>query len=251
MIRRFNYTKRIKLAKSDVAIELSDARKNEPPTFTANLDFSSYDLPSDARIVISSYRLSFAMRFDWGTVSDPTPPEDTRLTETPEAPQFRVMVLAPDDSGRILAMADRVKPVRSSGQQSLLWLNEAELGNEVWRLKIGDGMPTLEVNQSIGGISGIARSDQVFQSLVIPDVLREILRKMIIDDDASFDDPDSEWHDWMEFVKQIDIGDLPDAAGDDGRDAEAATQWIDSWIAAFLERRLQASRLYQESKAAA
>ncbi len=246
MKRSINFTNRQRIEKSRIDITILEAVGSEAPTFTAKLDFEGLDLPPDARIVISSYRLSFAMRFDWGTVGNPTPPEDRRLTETPVNPRFRVMVLAPNGSGRIYAMCDRITPSRGeAGTKSLLWLDEVgHLGQEVWRLDMGDGSPTLQVNQAIGNISTDARHSGMFRALVIPDVLRSILRHALIEGNADPDGETSEWEDWMEFLQQFDVGPLPKPGPEDRREPEETNEWIDRWVDAFVTDRLPARDHY-------
>ena len=185
MIRRLNFTNRKRIDKNRVEITIHIPSNGEVPTFDATLNFDGLKLPEDARVVISPYRFSFAMRFDWGTVGSPIPPEDRRLTETPVNPLFRVMVLVPDNSGRIYAMCDRLKPSRGDAPKSLLWLDEVDtLGEEVWRLEIPDGNPTLQVNKSVSDISTDARTNGAFRALVIPPVLRSILQQALIYDRA-------------------------------------------------------------------
>ncbi len=246
MKRTFNFTNRLRIEKSRIDITILEAVGSEAPIFTAQMDFEGLDLPSDARVVISSYRLSFAMRFDWGTVGNPTPPENRRLTETPVNPRFRVMVLSPDGSGRIYAMCDRITPSRGeAGAKSLLWLDEVDhLGQEVWRLDMADANPILQVNQAIGNISTDARHSGMFRALVIPDVLRSILRQALIEENADPDGEASEWEDWMEFLQQFDVGPLPQSGSNDGRDPEETNEWIDRWVDAFVTDRLPARDHY-------
>lgn len=246
MKRTFNFTNRLRIEKSRIDITILEAVGSEAPLFAAQLDFEGLELPPEARIVISSYRLSFAMRFDWGTVENPTPPEDRRLTETPVNPRFRVMVLAPDGSGRIYAMCDRITPSRGeAGAKSLLWLDEVDdLGQEVWRLDTREGHPTLDVNQAIGNISTDARHSGMFRSLVIPEVLRSILRQALIEEDADPDGESGEWEDWMEFLQQFDVGQLPQPGPDGKRDPEGTHRWIDHWVNAFVNDRLPARDHY-------
>ena len=246
MKRTFNFTNRLRIEKSRIDITILEAVGSEAPIFSAQLDFEGLDLPPNARIVISSYRLSFVMRFDWGTVGNPTPPKDRRLTETPVNPRFRVMVLAPDDSGRIYAMCDRITPSRGeAGARSLLWLDEVhDLGQEVWRLDIGDANPILHVNKAIGNISTDARHSGMFRSLVIPEVLRNILRQALIEEGADPDGEAGEWEDWMEFLQQFDVGPLPKPGPNDRRDPEETHRWIDQWVNAFVNDRLPARDHY-------
>ena len=249
MIRRLNFTNRKRIDKSRVEISIRESPDNDVPTFDAVLDLGGLELPDDARVVVSPYRLSFAMRFDWGTVGSLIPPEDRRLTETPVNPQFRVMVLAPDGSGRIYAMCDRIKPKRGDAPKSLLWLDEVEtLGEEVWHLDIPDGNPTLQVNKSVSDISTDARNNGVFRALVIPQVLRGILQQALIYDCADPDGDSGDWEDWMEFLRQYDVGAIPVPSSTGDRDPEETNQWIDRWVNAFVNSRLKARELYVASR---
>ena len=249
MKRTVNFTNRQRIDKSRVEITIIES-DCQPPSFEANLDFGGLHLPLDAQIVISSYRLNFVMRFDWGTVGQPTKPADTRLTETPVNPKFRVMVLSPDGSGRIFAMCDQITPnLGEEGVKSLLWLDEDDnLGDEVWRLDIGDGNPVVLVNSAIANISADARSKGVFQALVIPDVLRSILRQALIEDGAEPDGETGDWENWMDFLKQFDVTTLPTPADNGKREPEETNEWINNWISEFLKDRLKARELYIASR---
>ena len=249
MIRKVNFTNRKRIENSRTEIVISESAIADPPSFTAYFDFDDLDLPKDARIVISSYRLSFAMRFDWGTVGSPKPPADTRLTETPINPMFRLMVLAPDGSGRIFAMCDRIRPTRGETPKSLLWLDEVDnLNEEIWRLDTGDGNPVLQVNRHVANISSDARGNGVFRALVIPQVLRNILQQALIQDDADPDGETGDWEDWMDFLNQYDVDPAPKFGAEGHRDPQETNEWIDRWVKAFVDDRLKAREMYIASR---
>ena len=130
MIRRFNYTQRRRIKRRRINIELRETDDDVPMSFSAELNLEGMGLPPDSLVVIIANRDRTAMRFDWGTVAKPAPSQDCSLTEIQSNPVFRVMILAPDGSGRLLALADRVKPRRGIIQESLLWLQEEDLGKE-------------------------------------------------------------------------------------------------------------------------
>ena len=180
MIRRLNYTHRKRIQQHRISIELHETDDDSLFTFTADLNLQGMGLPSDALVVIIANRGNVAIRFDWGTVAKLSPPQDCRLIGIASNPSFRVMALAPDGSGRLLALAERVKPKRGSTSSSLLWLQEEDLGKEVWRLDFADDNPTMLVNKNIPGISVAVREDDTFRALVIPEVLRAILTRALI-----------------------------------------------------------------------
>ena len=246
MIRRFNYTQRKRIDKSRIQIELFESDDDSPTTFSAYINLGDMGLPQDALIAVIAYRGQVAMRFDWGTVANSMHPPDTELTQISSNPSFRVMALAPDGSGRLLALADRIKPKRNNSPDSLLWLQEADLGKEVWRINYGDGNPTMLVNKNIPGISVAAREDAAFRSLVIPEALRSILTRAIIVDDCDPDDADGDWSDWMGFVQSFYSEEFP-TSSDDSNDAEKA-DWIEGAVEVFAEQRFRASDQYATTK---
>ena len=242
MIRRFNYTQRRRIEQRRVNIELRETDDDTPMSFSAELDLSGMDLPPDALVVIIANRDRVAMRFDWGTVANPAPPQDYSLTEIPSNPVFRVMILVPDGSGRLLALADRVKPKRGSAQESLLWLQEEDLGKEVWRLDFGDGNPTMLVNRNIPNISSAVREDDSFRSLVIPEALRAILTRALIVEDYDVEDDEGSWSEWIGFVRNFYDEEFPSISDDE--DTTEKMEWIEGVVGAFTEQRFHASDQY-------
>ena len=246
MIRRFNYTQRKRIDQRRIGIELLEMDDDTPMSFSAELDLEGMGLPSDALVVIIANRDRSAMRFDWGTVESPTPPQDCSLTEISSNPIFRVMVLASDGSGRLLALADRIKPKRGTVQESLLWLQEEDLGKEVWRMDYADGNPTMLVNRNIPGISAAVREDDAFRALVIPEALRAILTHALIVEDYDIEDDEGSWSEWIGFVRNFNKEEFP-STSDDG-DPTEKMDWIGKTVEAFTEQRFHASDQYAATR---
>lgn len=228
-----------------MAITLHETDDGVAPTFTAELNLEGLELPPDARLMIVSNRNRVAMRFPWGTVGNPMPPANCRLDDTPHNPHFRIMAL--DESGRLLALANRVQPRRANRRESLLWLKETELGGEVWQLDFGDpgDNPTLLVNSSIPGISATARQDNAFLGLVIPEVLRAILTRAFVVDEAAPDDTDEgPWSKWAAFVGNFYTDEHPATSLDSEIDKTEMAKWIDGAVAAFANQRFNARAMY-------
>ena len=242
MIRRLNYTQRKRIQQQRISIELHETDADSPLTFSAELNLDGMGLPPDALVVVIANRDRVSMRFDWGTVESPSPPRDCRLTEIASNPSFRVMVLAPDGSGRLLALADRVKPKRGSTSSSLLWLQEEDLGKEVWRLDFADGNPTMLVNKNIPGISAAVREDDTFRALVIPEALRAILTRALIVEEYDIEDDEGSWSEWIGFIRNFYDEEFP-TTSDDGDDTTRA-EWIEGAVKAFTAQRFHASDQY-------
>lgn len=248
MIRQFNYTQRKRIEQQQVSIELHETDDGNPPTFSVSLDLADLRLPPEARLVIAASDGRAGMRFDWGTVAAPIPPADCRLTEVPVNPSFRVM--AQDDEQKILALANRISPKRAAGRESLLWLQEEDLGQEVWRLDFGQsGRPTLLVNRNIPGISAAMRQDDALRGLALPEALRAILTRALIVDEVVPDDEEGDWGDWLGFVESFYPAEYPGLNSDEQRDKDAVSAWIEGAIATFTQERFHACDLYAKARA--
>ncbi len=248
--RRLNFTQRRSITQQMVTIELHKPRNDsEATTFYVSLDLSSLELPQDALVRVEAHRGRSAMRFDWGTVGNPVPPASRSLDQVQFPPRFRVMVLAPDGSGRILAMGDKLTAIWQDERTSLLEVEFTDLGMEVWRLKFDEngGSPVLEVNKDIESISYAIRHDEAFRSLVLPEVLRSILIRALIIEQENPDDYEegSNWRPWMICVKDFFHEDYPQMSDDDIADRFAIEAWIDRAVTEFTEKRFRAKTFYE------
>jgi hypothetical protein len=112
---------------------------------------------------------------------------------------FRIKVVDAIGQGRILAAADKIMPHRLDEEPTnrlcLLPVDFVDLGQSVWRLDLAGDWPSLLLNSRIDEIREIARSETSFLSLVYPEVVRQVLHKIVVEDDHT--DPDSDPDDWM------------------------------------------------------
>ena len=257
MIREFNYTQRKRIEFRHLRIELVEPVGEGSHSFNLTLDLADLQLPQDAPLVAEASRRNSVMRFHWGTVGQPQAPPERELSDVPLVPNFRVMALSPDDSHRILAMADRVKPTwkqaEALGASELICLAEKDLGQEVWQLDLGEGedVPVLRVNSNIDGISRTVRQDPTFRSLVFPEVLRTILTNALLIQGANPGDEAGYWHGWFGFVSQFygkECPGLTEVDPDEDRQQEELREWINGAVTAFTDTRFNASKLYAEAK---
>lgn len=255
MISRINRTGRKRIHRRDIDLDLRSAERGEAPIFDLTLRLADYRFPAEARVRVEAARGNASQRWDYGTVGYRTPPpdEERRLTEVPAGASFRVFVVAADGSGKLLGHAPNLKPVLPL--DSRLPLEESdEIGEEVWRVEFDgdDGNPVLKVNANIPGISESVRRDPAFRSLVMPEVFRTILTRMVLIDRAPPDDPDERWADWFGIARAY----LPDrepphlgGPRDADRDDDEAREWIDAVVGAMAKRPLDAANAYREALA--
>jgi hypothetical protein len=234
MLRKLNFTERARIPRAAVRIALRrDA--GGTLTFDPTLDLSAIAVPGDARVYIEAHYRTSYMRFDCGTVTEVTPPEERRLTEIESSSVVRFRVKVVDAGGhRILAAADDITVSAESEEGgsriSLLPVTFLDLGELPWRVEMESSGPVLELNNRIDGIERLARNDAQFFALVYPAAVREILtRILIVDGYEAFDESDEWWGLWMRWAR-----DMIDAPPPSERDDHPL--WIDDVIAAFCGR---------------
>ena len=232
--RRLNSTGRKRITKDRVTIELTPPLDTFSfPSATAGIDLRDLSLDPSARVVLEAYFRSSSMRFPCGTVGTISVPAKLVLTEIDRggAIQFRLLVIAPDDSGRILASAEGLRPIQKSDapeRDPLLPLRETDLGEELWRIDLNDrNGPWLVVNSRVPGLAARLRSDVLVQGLILPHALREVLRRLPAEGE---DDEDRDWGDnWRKFLGQLDVTPEPD----DSADEDSVQEWIEDAVDRF------------------
>jgi hypothetical protein len=207
MIRRFNFTGRKRISRTRLNIFLY-ATPDASLAFDAGLDMENLSLPFDAKIYIEAYRRTYLRRFACGTVAQPRLPRGQSLEGLDSGAHVMFRVKIVDGKGRIIAVADRVIARRSededASKQCLLPVEFADLGHSIWRLDLDSEWPSLLLNNRIDNIREIARADESFQALVYPEVVRQILHHIVIEEDHT--DPDTDPDDWMNLWLRFAIG---------------------------------------------
>jgi len=232
--RRLNSTGRKRISRDRVVIELTPPLDTFSfPSATAEINLTGLDLAPSARVALEAYFRSSSMRFPCGTVGSVAIPSRLILTDVDRggAIQFRLLVIASDGSGRILASAEGLKPLRKSetpDRQPLLPLRETDLGEELWRVDLDErNGPWLVINSRVPGLAGKLRSDLLIQGLILPHALREVLRHMPSEGE---DEEDHDWgDDWRKFLGQLDVAAEPE----DPADEESVYQWVEDAVDRF------------------
>lgn len=242
--RRFNSTGRLRIPRRNVVIELeAPAGAGSVPVVSARLDLSGISLPGSADVCLEAYYRTSSMRFTCGTVAHLLVPTRMELTDIDHggAIQFRLLVIAADGSGRILAVANGLRPITKDDgfeRDPLLPLRETDLGNELWRLDVdyGNG-PTLLVNSAIPGLAAQLRTSALLQGLILPHALGMTLQKLAA---IGEDDAERDWsRDWRRFLRDLGMPDEPD----DPKDPESQIEWIEEAMRRFSDLREFGSRV--------
>lgn len=229
MLRKLNFTERVKVPRSSVRVTL---RRDQDGVlvFDPQLSFDGVSVIPTARVFVEAYYRTSFMRFDCGSVASFTPPADRRLTDIDgtSVVRFRVKLV---DEHRIVAVADDIvvseeKP-ETAGRMALLPVNFSDdLGQEAWQVVFESSGPVLALNNRVNGIRDLAKNDAAFFALVYPAAVRQILTQiLLVDQQDAHDEGEEWWHLWLRWAARYTIT-LP--AG-----VDEAPFWIDEVVAAF------------------
>lgn len=242
--RRFNSTgrRRIPRSKIDIALEHAPDLKIVP-TARASVKLDGLELPSEAVVAIEAYYRTSSMRFTCGTVNNLQVPERMVLSEIDKggAVRFRVLAIAADGTGRILAAADGLRPStpgNGADRQPLLPMRETDIGNELWKIEVDYRTgPVLLVNNRVSGLAAQIRSVPLLQGLILPHAFRAILLNL---NPSGESDDDDLWGDnWRRFL--TDLGVTTEA--EDPDDTDAVEEWIETAVKAFSDLKQFAQRV--------
>ncbi len=236
MIRKLNYTGRQKIQRSKAQVDVFRNEVGER-VFDLQLNIDGLRLPGNARIYVEAYHRSGYQRFDFGTVKQIRSPLDRRLTRLSNSaiPLFRIKVVDTSAThGRILASVDKIRPQRVDNEpadsQTLLHVEFDDLGNRIWELDLEGDWPTLRLNAEAEEISLIASSDYRFLSLVYPEVVRQILTRILIQDDHT--DPECNDEDWPTLWLRLASA-LPGMEPPPQEEKTKRGRWIEEAVEAF------------------
>jgi hypothetical protein len=242
--RRFNSTGRIRITRDRVNIALEQpADMISFPSAVATINLNELDLPADASVSIEAYYRSSFMRFACGTVARLSIPERMDLTDIDRggATLFRVLIIASDKSGQILASAEGLRPAKKGDgrdRQPLLPIRETDLGAELWNIAIDARTgPTLLINNRVPGLAVRIRSWPLLQGAILPHAFRVILQNLSA---AGEEEGDGLWgEDWRRFLEELGVATEPD----DPDDLDLRDEWIETAVKAFCDLKDFAARV--------
>lgn len=228
--RRFNYTGRQKIARSDVQIRLEAA--DPSGAFGAWYKLTDYELPDTAEVVIEAHVGWTVMRFYFGTVGVRKDPISTQLSEfdVPDGVRFRLKVLGTGDhTGLILAEADNLVPsdIEKDHERSFVLVRPADLGPVVWRLSFDDSQPVVEVNDKVGDWRGFLRRAGI-RSLILPEIVRQVFREALSNEGDAGDQ--QAWQaQARKLAGKLSTSPLP-------RTEDEEEEWLDNIVRNFATR---------------
>lgn len=242
MKRTFNYTGRRRIPLEMIGIRVY-AIDSGVRWFDADLTrLYELKLPENARVFVEAYFERAYRRFDFGTISAITAPEDRSLEEIDFGGRMRFRVKVTDLSGvhgKLLASAEDIMPSLprddARAREALLPVEpRIDMGQEVWRVNFDVGGPYLEVNASIDGVMDLFRNNKVVAALVYPHALRTILTQVLLVNRTGLDDDGWEGR-WLRFGTLQESVPPPHPSPATTTDEDLVV-WIESVSAAFAAK---------------
>ena len=242
MKRTFNYTQRQRINRRDVSIRLiSDPDKEPEIEATTHLD--SYRFPPDSKVVIEAYTqtaTAFQSHVLHNAFDHTTATVKFEEIDGATGILFNIKVVDGNGSGLLLGSADRIPWIGETdevddaeGLLPVFWTGEGQLA---WQLEFDvDGKPSLIMSKQLKPFRSEIALDSMFRSTVLPEILRRVLERALIEDDsADFDDHETWFADWVNWMN-----DIPDLRGHieelDGLldDSEQKQMWIHTVVGKF------------------
>ncbi|NMC21376.1 MAG: hypothetical protein GYA33_13270 [Thermogutta sp.] len=258
MIKRVNSTGRRRIGSDRVTIVVHE--EQDPRTFDATIDLKDFEAPQDAAVVLEATCAgsNTIRRYSWGTVGQLLPPEDRTLRDLHgKNVFFSLKVIDRSERfGRILGLAENIRPSKAgpktaTGRRGILPVEEADLGDELWKLEFRSEDVFLLVNRRIQGLSGRVSWDASIYSLIYPAIIREILQRAL--DEQTDDEEDSDrWPVlWLKFARRLHPEGLEPPESEDVSERE---EWISEVVSAFCrehslrEKFIQAAGVAEASE---
>ena len=233
MQRTLNYTGRKRIEQKEALFSFGNDN-NDVPEFNVEFKLASVDYPQDASLYVEAYYKETRQRFSFGRVSAIKPPTDRRLNQIDLSgpPQFRVTIVGGSNKHcLILASGEGFRADADDkpddNRSSILNVKTWDLGQKTWEISFEtDGMPELLLNKKIHNPIERMRSDPMFQALILPAALKQVLTWYLWN---SGEESEGRAY-WMAFA-----GLFGEKKRDDDDPVEMA-QWIDTVVDGFATK---------------
>jgi hypothetical protein len=175
------------------------------------------------------------MRFELGTIANPSVPEELRLHEIDpgDSVLFRLQIVENEEkTGRILGAANQIRPDSTEtpdGRRRLFPVEQLDLGQEPWRVRITPAGPVLQLHFGLPQLVTQLKTDPLVQGIILPVALREVLQ-VLADCAANEEEEGVSWRDdWLRYCKEhLRLDDDPADLNEEQREG-----WVDDGVACF------------------
>ena len=235
IVRRFNYTKRTKIARKQVHIDTQVAANGSCVAVVQHLDLSERGQHSEAawkaaEVFLEARRTTSESwaRQPLGTVAELESgglPKKVVLEGFGDdiGITFRIKVV--DQESRLLADGDDLQAgtPQDGDREPLIHLIPADLGEEIWRIDQDDANgPRILINKRLPNYSGLLTRDALVRGIVMPQIVREVLPLV-----AAAEQQTEPWvQKWSDFAKRLSGEEVPE-------DPDDVDEWVDEVVRQF------------------
>ncbi len=247
MIKRVNFTKRRRIPRDRVQIELLPGL---PRRFTASLNLDGLSLSRSSAIFLEAMCAGSPVieRFPCGEVRQPLTLREKPLGEIEGENVFFTLKVVDraERFGRIEGIAENIRPVRSkqesAGRKAILPIEPAKLGEQLWRLEFRQENVFLLVNSEVPGMVDRAHADPLFFALVYPEIVRQVLTRAFREN-AEPEEEEERWPSyWLRFGRSLH----PDRTNPAALiEEEDRGEWIDEVVKTFCDKHRLKDRYFQ------
>jgi hypothetical protein len=246
--RKFNYTGRKKIPRRCIRLRATPGRED---SVSVDVDASGLEIPDGVRFYLEAVVSGSPQthRFDLGELSRSGLQAEADLSGVVgDNMMFAVKAVAHDGfAGRLVGLAENLRAAglgdvgEDSALISLLPVCPEDLGDEVWRLEFEHDRPWLLINNRIEGIKELVRTDPQFFALVFPQVIRQVLtRILVIEECLAPPGDDSATDQWLRWAIHWH-GDM-EFPPEDRSDLQGVLGWIEEVARCFCEQKMVRSR---------
>lgn len=208
MIRRVNFTGRVKIKQSSVILNVVNSGTSDV-AFSCNAELEEYNFPGYAKVYLDVYRSSYLRRrFSLGSVESPVRLTNQKISEFSAFPVFNFKLYVIDVRDSYKLILGRTSPMFSLSGRSgeiptpLLPVKYVHGMRQVWKLDYETGRAVLLLNSGITDISDHVTRDLFFRHSILPAVLREILFHLFIFEEVPDEEDNSDDYrgKWTKFI---------------------------------------------------
>ncbi len=209
MIRRVNFTGRIKIRQNSVSLNVTNPGTSDV-AFSCSVDLSEYKFPDDAEVFIDVYKGSYIRkRFSLGKIKSPEHIINQKIPELSDFPVFTSKLNVVDTRKGfkvILGLSSSLSSLDGGSdisRVSLLPVKYIKGMSQVWKLDYETGRAVLLLNSEIPEISDLIKNDSFFRHTVLPAVFREIMFRLFIFERVFEDEDDNDSYrgKWLHFLR--------------------------------------------------
>jgi hypothetical protein len=250
--RHFNYTRRVKINKSKVHVEVEKGDDGHYRGNIKKLDLSDrgqhpLDVWNAAKVVVEARRTSAGAyrRQVLGSVAEIEQRKTAgpvMLDEFPDDAEITFRFKVVDPSKKLLAEVDGIRTGQGppTDREPLIELVVTDLTEELWKVDLDDPSgPVVLVNRRLPNASALLTADPLVRGLVLPQIVRQVLEAA-----ASRDQSDDWVANWMGFAERLGYSEPP-SPDIDG----AVEDWVDSVVGTYTDNLKLATKAREHMRA--